>query len=105
MDYLKAVRSVADTISKAAKPLDEAQRMLLAGAMAVLLCKAAEEEREACAAICDEHALMATSTDGGEWASSCAEAIRTRSNAEFSGVPDGHSSNHHAGGTSAGTQG
>ena len=26
-------------------------------------------------------------------------------NVEFSGVPAGHSSNHHAGGTSAGTQG
>lgn len=30
---------------------------------------------------------------------------RTSSNVEFSGVPAGHSSNHPAGGTSAGTQG
>lgn len=55
MDYSKAINSVADTISKASKPLSEAQKMLMAGAMAVWLEKAATDEREAVmSAILDE---------------------------------------------------
>jgi hypothetical protein len=37
MDYSKAINSVADTIKKGSKPLTEAQKSLLAGAMAVWL--------------------------------------------------------------------
>lgn len=41
----------------------------------------------------------------GNWLAMESMTEREPSNVEFSGVPAGHSSNHPAGGTSAGTQG
>jgi hypothetical protein len=40
MDYSEAANSVAETIAKGSKPLTEAQKMLMAGAMAVWMDKA-----------------------------------------------------------------
>lgn len=43
MDYSEAAKSVAETIAKGSKPLTEAQRLVMAGAMAVWLEKARKE--------------------------------------------------------------
>jgi len=43
MDYAEAANSVAETIAKGSKPLTEAQRIVMAGAMAVWLEKARDE--------------------------------------------------------------
>lgn len=38
----------------------------------------AAKEREACAQVCDEHAMVSTSGEGSVWSASCAAAIRAR---------------------------
>ena len=40
--------------------------------------KAVAKEREACALVCDEHAMVSTSGEGSVWSASCASAIRAR---------------------------
>lgn len=42
----------------------------------------AAREREACAQVCDEHAMVSTSGEGSVWSASCASAIRARGQKE-----------------------
>jgi len=75
MDYSMAINSVADTIRKAGRPLTEAQKMLMAGAVSVWLEKVATDERVACCKAID-------AIDDGEAPEyrACQEAIMERSN-------------------------
>lgn len=54
MDYSKISRSIADGIAKTGEPLTELQFLMLAGQVSVWMEKAANDEREACVAICRE---------------------------------------------------
>jgi hypothetical protein len=60
MDYSAAVNSVAETIAKGSKPLTEAQRRVMAGAMAVWLEKARKDGLDwarSMAAYCKENGI------------------------------------------------
>lgn len=83
MDYSKAIDSVADTLNRAGNPMTEAQKMLMAGAMAVWLDKAVTEERESCAVECERMMMFPRGREESfahHGVEAAAKAIRERSN-------------------------
>ena len=50
--------------------------------LALFAALVAAKEREACALVCDEHAMVSTSGEGSVWSASCASAIRARGQKE-----------------------